>query len=60
MFYNNLGIRPLIIHFCFALTDLINDYKNHKTFCSHNNNVCLGVCVVVFMRLDTFKKLLLV
>ena len=52
-FYNNLGIRALIIYFCFVLIDLINDYKN---IYSRNNNVCL----VVFMCIDTFKRLLLV
>ena len=29
-FCNDLGIRTMIIYFCFALIDLINDYKNHK------------------------------
>ena len=52
-FYNNLGIRALIIYFCFVLIDLINDYKN---IYSRNNNVCL----VVFMCINTFKRLLLV
>ena len=27
LFYNNSGIRAIIIHFCFVLIDLINDYK---------------------------------
>ena len=40
-------------YFCFALIGLINDYKN---ICYRNNNVCL----VVFMCINTFKKLLLV
>ena len=53
IFYNNWGIRAFIIYFCFMLIDLINDYKN---IYSRNNNVCL----VVFMCIDTFKKLLLV
>ena len=53
IFYNNWGIRVFIIYFCFMLIDLINDYKN---IYSRNNNVCL----VVFMCIDTFKKLLLV
>ena len=52
-FYNNLGLRALIIYFCFVLIDLINDYKN---IYSRNNNVCL----VVFMCINTFKRLLLV
>ena len=55
-FCNNLGIRALIIYFCFVLIGLINDYKN--IYC--RNNVCLGVCEMVFMRIDTFKKLFLV
>ena len=29
-FYNNLGIRVVIKYFYYMLTDLINDYKNHK------------------------------
>ena len=35
-FYNDLGIRALIIYFCFVL----NDYKN---IYSRNNNISLGV-----------------
>ena len=31
-----------------------------KNVYSRNNNVCLGVCMMVFMRTDTFKRLLLV
>ena len=34
-FYNNYGIRAVIIYFYFVLIDLINDYKN---IYSHNNN----------------------
>ena len=47
-FYNNLGIRALIIYFCFVLIGLINDYKN--IYC--HNNVCLGVCEMVFMSYE--------
>ena len=39
-FYNNLGIRLVIIYFCLVLLDLINDCKN---IYSHN------VCIMVFM-----------
>ena len=42
---NNLGIRALIIYFCFVLIDLINDYKN---IYSGNNNICLGVYGNIF------------
>ena len=56
-FYNNLVIRALIIYFCFVLIDLINDYKN---IYFRNNNVCVGVCGMVFMRIDSFKRLFLV
>ena len=52
-FYNNLGILALIIYFCFVLIGLINDYKN---IYSRNNNVCLGVCKMVFMSINTFNK----
>ena len=52
-FYNNLGISALIIYFYCMLIDLLNDYK---TIYSRNNNVYL----VVFMCIDTFKRLLLV
>ena len=52
-FYNNWVIHTLMAYFCFALIGLINDYKN---ICYRNNNVCL----VVFMCINTFKKLLLV
>ena len=39
---NNLGIRVMIIYFCFVLIDLINDYKNHKkNVYSRNNKVTL-------------------
>ena len=41
---NNLGIRALIIYFCFVLIDLINDYKNIYS----GNNICLGVYGNVF------------
>ena len=46
----------MIIYFCFMLIGLINDYKN---IYSHNN-VCLRACEMVFMRIDTFKRLFLV
>ena len=55
IFYNNYDIRALIIYFCFALIDLINDYKN---IFSRDNNVCLEVFVVVFMCIITFKKII--
>ena len=48
-----MGIRALIIYSCFVLIGLLNDYKNIY-FC--NNNVCLGVCEMVFMRIATFKR----
>ena len=51
-FCNNWSIRALIIYFCFMLTDLINDYKN---IYSRND-----VCLMVFMCINTFKRLLLV
>ena len=41
----------MIIYFYFVLIDLINDYKN---IYAHNNNVCLGVFEMAFMRIDTF------
>ena len=41
-FYNNLGIRAVILYFCFALIGLINDYKN---IYSHN------VCIKVFIKI---------
>ena len=42
---------------------MINDYKIHKicfvlVMLFYGDNVCLGVCVVVFMRIDTLKKML--
>ena len=52
-FYNNLRIRALVIYFCFVFINLINDYK---IVYSRNNNLCLGVCMMVFMRIDTFFK----
>ena len=55
-FYNNLGIGALITYFCFVLIDLINDYKNHKNVCCRNNNVYLGVCMMVFMRIVSIKR----
>ena len=39
-FYNNLGIRAVIIYFCSVLIDLINNYKNHKI-----------VCIIAFMKI---------
>ena len=35
------------------LIDLINDYKN---IFSRNNNVCLEVCMMIFMSIVTFKN----
>ena len=52
-FNNNLGILALIIYFCFVLIGLINHYKN---IYSRNNNVCLGVCKMVFMSINTLKN----
>ena len=42
----------MIIYFCFVLIDLINDYKN---IYSRDNNVCLGVCMMVFTRIISVK-----
>ena len=47
-FYNNLGIRDMIIYFC-----LVNNYKNVY---SHNDNVCLGVRMMFFMRAVSIKR----
>ena len=47
-FHNNQGIRAVIIHFCFVLIDLINDYRNVY---SRNN-----VCVMIFMRIVSMKR----
>ena len=52
-FYNNLGIRDMIIYFCFVLIDLVNNYKNVY---SHNDNVCLGVHMMFFMRAVSIKR----
>ena len=41
-FYNNLGIRALIIYFCFVLIDLINQYKNHTNI--YSRNTVWGLC----------------
>ena len=38
-FYNNLGIRTLVIYFCFVFINLINGYKNVY---SRNNNIVWG------------------
>ena len=52
-FYNNLVIRDMIIYFCFVLIDLVNNYKNVY---SHNDNVCLGVRMMFFMRAVSIKR----
>ena len=31
-FYNNLGIRAVIMHFSFVSIDMTNDYKTHKKY----------------------------
>ena len=52
-FYNNLGIRALIIYFCFVLIDLINDYKKLQTYLF----ACLcGVCMMTFIHIIIFKN----
>ena len=51
-FFYNFGIRTVIIYFCFVLTDLINDYKN---IYFRNNNVCVGVCGMVFIIFSVEK-----
>ena len=56
-FYNNLSIERVIINFCFVFVGLI---KDHKNIYSRNNNVCLGVCEMVFTCIITFKRLFLV
>ena len=43
-----IGICALIIHFCFVLIDSINVYRNVYY---HNNDVCLEICMMVFMRI---------
>ena len=48
-----MGIRAVIIYFCFVFIGLINNYKN---IYSRNNDVCLRVCMMVFMRIVSVKK----
>ena len=56
-FYNNLGIRVVIIYFCFVLIGLINDYKNHKKiFILVIIIFVWGVCGMAFMSIVTFKN----
>ena len=43
----------MIMYFCFVFIDLINDYKNVY---SRNNNVCLGVCMMVFIKIVSIKR----
>ena len=43
-----IGIRALVIHFCFVLIDSINVYRNVYY---HNNDVCLEICMMVFMTI---------
>ena len=45
----------MIIYFCFVLIVLINDYKNVY---SCNNNVCLWVCMMVFMGIVSVKRVM--
>ena len=45
----------MIIYFCFVLIVLINDYKNVY---SCNNNVCLWVCMMVFIRIVSVKRVM--
>ena len=42
----------MITYFWFVLIDLIND---NKDVYSCNNNVCLRVCVMVFMRIVSMR-----
>ena len=51
-FFNNLGIRAVIIYFCSVLIGLINEYKKiTQAF------ACLcKVCVMVFICIDTFNN----
>ena len=49
-FYNNLDILSVIMYFCFLLIGLINDYKN-----IYSHNVCLGVCMMIFMRIVSMQ-----
>ena len=44
----------MIIHSCFLLINLISYYKN---IFYHNNDVCLGVCMFVFMRIVSMRLL---
>ena len=44
IFYNNWGIRAVIICFCFVLMGLINDYKN-----IYSRNVCMMVFIKLFV-----------
>ena len=47
-FYNNFGIRAVIIYFCFVLIDLINDYNNILFFATMFMRW-------FFMKIDTLK-----
>ena len=42
----------MIIYLCLILIHLINDYKN---IYSRHNDVCLGVCMMVFMRIVSMR-----
>ena len=44
-FYNDFSICALTIYFCFVFIGLINRCKN---IFSRINNVCLGLCQMVF------------
>ena len=42
----------MVTYFYFVLIDLINDNKNVYY---HNNYACLGVCVLIFMRIVSMR-----
>ena len=46
-FYNNLGINALIVHFCFVLIDLINDYQKNLKIVYIMVSMTI-VCIIVF------------
>ena len=42
----------MVTYFYFVLIDLINE---NKSVYYHNNYACLGVCVLIFMRIVSMR-----
>ena len=56
IFYDNFGIRAVVIYFYFVLIDLINDYKNIYSHKKTSNIIIIIIIIIIIMRIVSMKR----